>query len=461
VTDAWTARHARKLERVVRQLRRHDPARPLSLRKKAVSHQVPRHDDPRRHDEKIDLRDLDEILEIDTEARICIAEPGVTFDALVRATLARGLMPLVVPELRTITIGGAVAGCSLESTSFRYGGFHDTCLEYEVVTATGEILRCAPDNEHRLVFQMMHGTFGTLGILTKLVFRLIPAAPFVHVTYHGHDTLEAYADEIHAHYVARDVDFVDGFLHGPDEHVLCLGELTDHAPYTHRYDWMRVYHRSTARRSEDWLRTIDYFFRYDNGVTNVHPKGAIGRLLFGKFVHSSQLLWLAHKLRRLLPRERPDVTVDLFVPFSRLDRFMSWYRREIDFFPLWCVPYRLVRHYEWIAADFFAGIDDELFVDLAIYGLAQADDRNLYKVIEDGLLEVRGIKTLISHNYYDEDVFWRIWNRPNYLAVKRITDPHGLFRDLYARTCAEAIALREAAAGMLKASPCVRCDATS
>ena len=101
-------------------------------------------------------------------------------------------MPIVVPELKTITIGGAVSGCSIESMSFEYGGFHDTCLEYEVITATGEVLVCTPDNEHRLVFQMMHGSFGTLGILSKLTFKLVPAKPFVHVVYETHATLAEY-----------------------------------------------------------------------------------------------------------------------------------------------------------------------------------------------------------------------------------------------------------------------------
>jgi hypothetical protein len=45
------------------------------------------------------------------------------------------------------------------------------------------------------------------------------------------------------------------------------------------------------------------------------------------------------------------------------------------------------------------------------------------------------VKTLISYNYYEEDVFWSIWNKPNHLAVKAITDPRNIFRDLYAKTC--------------------------
>ncbi|MDF2696220.1 MAG: FAD/FMN-containing dehydrogenase, partial [Labilithrix sp.] len=41
-------------------------------------------------------------------------------------------------------------------------------------------------------------------------------------------------------------------------------------------------------------------------------------------------------------------------------------------------------------------------------------------------------------NYYDEKTFWTIWNKPNYDAVKRITDPKNLLRDLYTKTCLAA-----------------------
>jgi hypothetical protein len=164
-------RHAIKVERVVRQLRGRSGARPVSLKTRAVSHLVPKPRDKRYTDDKIDISDLNEILEIDPARMTCTAEPGVTFTDLVDATLRHGLVPIIVPELRTITIGGAVAGCSVESMSFKYGGFHDTCLEYELITAAGEVLHCTPDNEHRLIFQMVHGSFGTLGILSRLMFR--------------------------------------------------------------------------------------------------------------------------------------------------------------------------------------------------------------------------------------------------------------------------------------------------
>lgn len=428
-------RHARLVERVVTQLRAHRDGRVVSFRKKAVSHQVPKRDDRTYTDEKIDISELDQILEIDTEAWTCTAESGVTFSDLVLATLRHGLAPIIVPELKTITIGGAVTGCSLESRSFEYGGFHDTCLEYEVITADGDVLRCTPDNEHRLVFQMMHGSFGTLGVLSKLKFRLLPASPYVHVRYDRFRTLAEYQAAIHRHFVERDVDFMDGIIHAPDDHVLSLGKFVEEAPYTTRYDWTKVYYLSTRERPEDFLATRDYFFRYDHGVTNVHPKSAIGRLVLGRLMDSGRLLRAAEKLHRLLPAERPTVTVDLFIPSSRLDEFLRWYRDAIGFFPLWCVPYRVVRDYEWLQPSFFAKLEDRLFIDLAIYGLEQPEGRNYYAEIEEELPRVNGLKTLISHNFYDEETFWKTWNRSNYVAVKRVTDPRNLLRDFYDKTC--------------------------
>ncbi|HSM92236.1 MAG TPA: FAD-binding oxidoreductase [Anaeromyxobacteraceae bacterium] len=445
--------HEQKVARVARQLREHASGRPLRIRKRATPHEVPKARDLRYSDDTIDTSDLDQILSIDPVARVCVAEPGVTFVDLVAATLPHGLVPLVVPELKTITIGGAVSGCSLESTSFRFGGFHDGCLEYEVITARGDVLVCTPENEHRLLFQMLHGSFGTLGVLTRLTFRLLPAKPFVHVVYERHRTLAGYQAAILRHSEAADVDFMDGIIHSPTEWALCLGRLVDRAPYTHRYDWTRVYYRTTRTRAEDYLRTPDYFFRYDHGVTNVHPKTFLGRLLFGKALDSERALRLYRLLTRVLPAGPPRITVDVFIPFSRMEAFMEWYRPTFGHFPLWCVPFRPARAYEWLHPRIFDGLRDTLFVDLAIYGMRQPPGINLHKALEEKLLELGGLKTLISHNYYSPEDFWKTWNRDNYARVKAQTDPDNVFRDLYDKTCLAARGLTRPEDGDAAAPP--------
>jgi hypothetical protein len=434
------ARHAEKVARVSEQLRRRKSTAPLSRQKRVVSHQVPKVHDKKHTDEKINLRDFDEIIEIDPERRICIAEPGVPFCKVVDHTLPMGLVPIVVPELKTITIGGAVAGCSIESMSYVYGGFHDTCLEYEIITAKGDVLTCTPDNEHSLIFQMMHGSFGTVGILSRLVFRLTPAKPFVHLRHEQHTSIDSYMASIWSHFERRDIDFMDGIIHSPSHLALCVGDFVDSAPYTNRYDWLKVYYQSTATRREDYLKTPNYFYRYDQGVTNVHPKSFIGRLLLGKFLGSSQILRLAEKLRwLLLTDERPDVTVDTFIPFSRLKEFLEWYARDFGHFPLWVVPYARVHDYEWLAESFWAKLADTLFIDIAIYGMKQRGDTNYYRLMEEKLKEINGIKTLISYNYYSENEFWQIFNRKNFDTVKAITDPNNIFRNLYEKTCRAAM----------------------
>jgi len=428
------------VERIAEQLRSRTSTTPLSRRKRVVSHMVPKVRDRKHSDDKIDLYDLDQVIEVDPERRICIAEPGVPFNELVDQTLPLGLVPIVVPELETITIGGAVAGCSIESMSFVHGGFHDTCLEYEIITARGDVLTCTPENEHSLVFQMMHGSFGTVGILSRLVFKLIPAMPFVHVRYENHKSIDSYLESIRRHYERRDVDFMDGMIHSLSHLVLSVGDFVDTAPYLNRYDWMKIYYRSTAERQQDYLRTKDYFFRYNQGVTNVHPKSFLGRLIFGKFFGSTEILGIAQKLRWLfLDDDRPMVTVDTFIPFSKLKEFLLWYEREFRHFPLWVVPYKRVHDYEWLSDDFWKGVDDDLMIDIAIYGMRQRGETNYYRLMEEKLREIGGVKTLISYNYYDEDEFWQVFHRDNFETVKAITDPDNIFRNLYEKTCRAAM----------------------
>ena len=431
--------HADRVDEIIAQLRDAPSGVPLSLHKHTVPHQVPKAHDLRRHDARVDIGALVEILTIDPVKRLCVAEPGVTFERLVAATLAYGLVPIVVPELATITIGGAVAGCSIESMSWKRGGFHDTCLAYEVITTTGEVLTCTRDNEHKLVFEMMHGSFGTLGVLSKLTFELVPATPFVHLIYETYTNLPAFQAAVQHHVDTADLDFMDGIIHSPTCFVLAAGHFVTAAPYTSRYDWMKVYYQSTRQRREDYLRTTDYLFRYDRGVTNVRPKSFVGRLLFGKWLTSTRWLQLAEAMPWLLRDRHPTVTVDVFVPSSRVPTFLDWYDREIGFYPLWCVPYRRVRDYPWLTDQFWRGVDDQMFYDLAMYGLRQPHDRNYHRMIELELERLGGIKTLISHNYYGEKEFWSVWNKPNYDAVKAITDPAHRFRDLYEATCRAAM----------------------
>ena len=433
--------HQQKINKISHQLKNRNSASPLSLKKKAPPHQVPKPRDRRLDDEKIDISDLHQILHIDLEKKICIAEPGVTFTDLLKETLKYNLVPMVVPELKTITIGGAVSGCSIESMSFKYGGFHDSCLEYEIITGKGDVLICTPTNEYRLLFQMVHGAFGTLGIISKLKFKLIPSKPFIKITYEKYNNIEDYKKAIWGHFTKKDVDYMDGIIHSPQEYVLCVADFVDSAPYTNSYYWMKIYYLTTNKLKEDYLKTYDYFFRYDKGVTNVNPKSFLGRLLFGWLTNSTNTLAFAKIFNRWLPEHLIPMTLDVMIPFSKITGYLQWHTKIVKHYPLWCVPYKVVREYEWISEDYISKNSDQLFLDIAIYAMRKNKDINYYRLIEEELMRIGGIKTLISNNYYSEADFWKVFNKENYYNAKRIADPDNIFRDLYTKTCKAVMGL--------------------
>jgi FAD/FMN-containing dehydrogenase len=428
--------HEQKTNEIIKFLRERKNIKPVSFKKKAVSHQVPKVNDKTHNDEKIDLSSLNELISIDVKNMVCVAEPGITFVDLVTETLKFDLVPFTVPELKTITIGGAVSGASLESMSYKYGGFHDSCLEYEIITAKGDVLICTPDNENKLIFQMIHGTFGTLGIITKIKFKLIRAKKFVKINYEEYKDLDSYTKATWKHYIEKDYDFMDGIIHSPNKYILSMGNFVDEAPYSNRYDWMKVYYLSTGKRKEDYLKTINYFFRYEKGVTNVSPKSFLGRLFLGKFLDTTKTLRFVEKFHSIIPEKMIPLTIDLFIPFSRINEFFMWYNQKIKHYPLWYVPYKIVRKYEWINNEILnINPNEELFLDIAIYGMKTDNKEKIYRMIENELFKIGGIKTLISNNYYTEEEFWKTWNKNNYNEVKQKTDPDNIFRDLYTKMC--------------------------
>lgn len=403
-----------------------------------VQHLVPLAGDTRRAGRPVDIAALDQVLELDPTTRRCVVEAGVTFERLVPLTLAHGLLPAVVPELKGITVGGAVAGCSVESMSFRVGGLHDTCLEYEVVTGDGRVLTTSREREPFL-FDMLHGSYGTLGIITRVTLELVPARRFVHVEHRRLPTFEAFEAELAARSRAGDVDFIDGIVHAKDDLVVCLGRFVDHAPWLSDYTRAGVYYKSTRELREDYLGTFDYCFRYDadcHWLTRQVPlleRPLVRRLVGKRVLGSTNLIRWAHRLAPLLRlKRRPDVMCDVFIPRHRVHDFYAWYARRLDFFPLWVVPYRMDRLYPWLDPTFAAATRDELHYDLAIYGLPNGrPEVDLSVALEDAVREHQGVKTLISRNHYTPEAFWSIYDRKAHEEAKRRLDPTGSFPGLF------------------------------
>ena len=105
----------------------------------------------------------------------------MTYEHLADATLRHGLMPMVVPQLKTITIGGAVSGLGVESTSLRNGMPHESVTEMEILTGDGRVITAAPGGEHDALYRGFPNSYGTLGYALSLTIELEPVQPYVHL----------------------------------------------------------------------------------------------------------------------------------------------------------------------------------------------------------------------------------------------------------------------------------------
>ena len=139
----------------------------------------------------LDVSAFGHVLGVDPAARTAWVGGMTTYEDLCDATLPYHLMPLVVPQLKTITLGGAVTGLGIESTSLRNGLPHESVTELEILTGDGRVVRATSDNEHAELFRGFPNSYGTLGYALSLTIELEPVQPFVHLRHFPFGSVEA------------------------------------------------------------------------------------------------------------------------------------------------------------------------------------------------------------------------------------------------------------------------------
>lgn len=125
------------------------------------------------------LSRLNRILEIDRDNQIAIVETGVITGEFQQAVQKVGLFyPPDPASLKFCTMGGNVAECAGGPSAVKYGVTKDFIIGLEVVLASGEILTTGTRTEKGVVgydlTRLFVGSEGTLGIMTKIITRLIP-----------------------------------------------------------------------------------------------------------------------------------------------------------------------------------------------------------------------------------------------------------------------------------------------
>lgn len=122
---------------------------------------------------------MNRILEIDSKNLMAVVEPGVITEVLQKEVEQYGLFYPPDPASKgSCCLGGNVAECAGGPRALKYGVTKDYVYGLEVVLPSGEIIRTGGKLLKNVtgynLTQLMVGSEGTLGIVTRIILKLIP-----------------------------------------------------------------------------------------------------------------------------------------------------------------------------------------------------------------------------------------------------------------------------------------------
>jgi FAD/FMN-containing dehydrogenase len=405
----------------------------------------------------LDVSGLAGVISIDTEAGTADVQGMCTYEDLVDETLVRGFIPYVVPQLRTITLGGAVSGLGIESTSFRNGLPHESVVEMDIFTGAGEVVTTRPGDD---LFDTFPNSYGSLGYATRLRIRLEKVPAFVevrHVRFDDAGLLSKTIADIVAHreHEGVRVDGLDGTAFQPGEYYLTLATWSEGPPGGRPSDYTGqvIYYRSIQQRETDLLTMYDYLWRWDTDwfwcsrafgaqhdvVRRVWPRRWKRSDVYYRMVRLDQRLHVGAWLdRRKGNPEAERVVQDVEIPVERLPEFLDWFDAEIGMRPVWLCPLVSTGSAgstgakQWPTYPLAPG---ETYVNVGFWGNVavgpDAPNAPRNRAIEARVHELGGHKSLYSEAFYDRETFDRLYDGANLARVKERYDPDHRLTSLY------------------------------
>jgi FAD/FMN-containing dehydrogenase len=398
--------------------------------------------------QRLDVSQFNHVLRVDRDGGWMDVEGMTSYEQAVSAALAEGVMPAVVPELKTITVGGAAAGVGIESSSFKYGLMHETILEADVLLADGRVVLASPANEHADLFYALPNSYGTLGYALRLRVATQPVRPCVRIERETYRDPEAFFGRL-TQACESDADFVDGVVFAEDELVLNVARFVDHAPRLSDYTYEQIYYRSIRSRPEDYLSAHDYIWRWDTDwfwcsknvlaqnplVRRIYGRARLGSRTYTRIMRWNARVGLTKALDALRSGSSEALVQDVDIPIERAAEFLAFFHARVGIRPVWICPIRPQRSASRFTL--FPMRPGALYVNFGFWDTVRSSERlepgHLNRLVEREVARLGGIKSLYSDSYYSEGEFWATYDRDAYFALKRTYDPHGRFGDLYAK----------------------------
>jgi FAD/FMN-containing dehydrogenase len=398
----------------------------------------------------VSLAGFNRVIEVDAERSTLDVEGLATFETIVDATLARGLLPLVSPELRHITIGGATVGIGIESSCFRHGFVHDSLIEAEVLLPDGRMVLARSDNEHADLFHALPNSYGTLGYILRAKIHLMRAEPWVHLHTTRFSDLASFLEAMHAATRDSSVDFTEGLFYAGGPFYLTNTRFADQVPRVDDIVRDHIFYKLIQHQPDVYLTARDYIFRYDPewfwNLPETWPYRVFRRYapmsLRSSGFYTRYTSWKRRLLKRWSWATKEDVEPliqDWEVPWERAAEMIEFAMRETD---LGGKPWVVTPIRTPAKPTLYPVEANRLYLNLGCYcQVKKVPGRADYwytRILDDKCFALGGIKMLYSSTLLTPEQFWARYNGDAYRALKQRYDPGGRSQDLYAKCALRA-----------------------
>jgi glycolate oxidase len=163
------------------------------------------------------LGDMNRILELDTKNLTLLAEPGVITQQIYDTADAAGLFyPPDPGSMKISTIGGNVSENAGGLRGLKYGVTRNYVMGLEVVLADGSTVwlgnKCVKDVAGYSLRDLFIGSEGTLGVITKVLLRLLPKPAARQTLLATYASMDAAAETVSAIIAAKIIPCTLEFL---------------------------------------------------------------------------------------------------------------------------------------------------------------------------------------------------------------------------------------------------------
>lgn len=424
---------------------------------------------------------LYDILDVDTESLIVRVEPFVSIGQLTHLLNPKGYTLPVVPEMDDLTVGGLINGTGIESSSHRYGLFHEIVTEMELILGDGTVVVATADNEYKDLFHAIPWSYGTLALLLSAKLKLIPCKSFVKLTYTPHHKREGYVEhmrQLSGEYNIEDTTiehetssllvetpmFIEGLAYSLDSAVVMAGEFIDAKDVprgaANRLSlwWKPWFYKhvkkilNSKHEQVEYIPLRDYYHRHTQSLfwemellipigNNPIFRWLLGWLMPPKvsFLKVSQT-----EMTRQLT-ERTHVAQDFLVPTRNMSEFLALCDKEYDkIYPLWLclhdhspMPGSLLKD----PAVPNNANGHEMYIDIGVYGLPlcvheqRPDKFNMKKTMRHVLKELvkmDGFQMLYADVFNTREEFEEMFDHTDYRKLrKKYNADGGAFKEVY------------------------------